>query len=110
MRLARRETCLSPPVRFFAGRSRAGLLLRIIYDISVLKYPSEIQLDKANTSDTEAAFLDLHLSISNDIVSTKIYDKVTALILKLSISFFWIVMVIALHHMESISLNCFSLL
>ena len=27
------------------------------------------------TSDTEAAFLDLHLSISNDIVSTKIYDK-----------------------------------
>ena len=25
--------------------------------------------------DTEAAFLDLHLSISNDIVSTKIYDK-----------------------------------
>ena len=28
-----------------------------------------------NTSDTEAAFLDLHLSFSNDIVSTKIYDK-----------------------------------
>ena len=27
------------------------------------------------TSDTKAAFLDLHLSISNDIVSTKIYDK-----------------------------------
>ena len=38
-------------------------------------YPSELQLDKANTSDTEAAFLNLHLSISNDIVSTKIYDK-----------------------------------
>ena len=38
-------------------------------------YPSEHQLNKANTSDTEAAFLDLHLSISNDIVSTKIYDK-----------------------------------
>ena len=38
-------------------------------------YPSEFQLNKANTSDTEAAFLDLHLSISNDIVSTKIYDK-----------------------------------
>ena len=35
-------------------------------------YPSELQL---NASDTEAAFLDLHLSISNDIVSTKIYDK-----------------------------------
>ena len=38
-------------------------------------YPSKLQLNKANTSDTEAAFLDLHLSISNDIVSTKIYDK-----------------------------------
>ena len=38
-------------------------------------YPSELQLNKAYTSDTEAAFLDLHLSISNDIVSTKIYDK-----------------------------------
>ena len=38
-------------------------------------YPSELQLNKANTSDTKAAFLDLHLSISNDTVSTKIYDK-----------------------------------
>ena len=38
-------------------------------------YPSELQLNKANASDTEAAFLDLHLSISNDSVSTKIYDK-----------------------------------
>ena len=38
-------------------------------------YPSELKLNKANTSDTEAAFLDLHLSISIDIVSTKIYDK-----------------------------------
>ena len=38
-------------------------------------YPSELQLNKAYTSDTEATFLDLHLSISNDIVSTKIYDK-----------------------------------
>ena len=38
-------------------------------------YPSDVHLNKVNTSDTEAAFLDLHLSISNDIVSTKIYDK-----------------------------------
>ena len=38
-------------------------------------YPSELQLNKANISATGAAFLDLHLSISNDIVSTKIYDK-----------------------------------
>ena len=33
-------------------------------------YPSELKLNKANASDTEAAFLDLHLSISNDIVGT----------------------------------------
>ena len=38
-------------------------------------YPSELQLNKANTSDTEAPFLDLHLSISNGYVSSKIYDK-----------------------------------
>ena len=31
-------------------------------------YPSELQLNKANTSDTEAPFLDLHLSISNGFV------------------------------------------
>ena len=36
---------------------------------------AELQLNKANASDTEAAFLDLNLSIHNDIVSTKIYDK-----------------------------------
>ena len=38
-------------------------------------YPSELQLNKVNASDTKATFLDLHLSISNDIVSTEIYDK-----------------------------------
>ena len=48
-------------------------------------YPSELQLNMANTSDTEAAFLELHLSISYDIVSTKISDKRDDLILKLSI-------------------------
>ena len=39
--------------------------------------PAELQLNKANASDTEAAFLDLreNLSIHNDAVSTKIYDK-----------------------------------
>ena len=38
-------------------------------------YPLELQPNKANTSDTKAAFFDLHMSISNDIVFTKIYDK-----------------------------------
>ena len=40
-------------------------------------YPPELQLNKANTFDTEAPLLDLHLStgISNGFVSCKIYDK-----------------------------------
>ena len=38
-------------------------------------YPTELQLNKANSSDIEAPFLDLNLSITNDIVSSKIYDK-----------------------------------
>ena len=38
-------------------------------------YPSERQLNKANVSDTEASFLDLHLSILAGFVKTKIYDK-----------------------------------
>ena len=73
-------------------------------------YPSELQLNKANASDTEAAFLDLHLSISNDIVLPKFMIIVTTLILKLSISHFWMVMFLVLHPMESISLNSFVLL
>ena len=40
-----------------------------------LIYPTELQLNKANSSDTEALFLDLNLSITNCIVSYKIYDK-----------------------------------
>ena len=38
-------------------------------------YPSGLQLDKVNVSDTEASFLDLHISISDGFVKTKIYDK-----------------------------------
>ena len=38
-------------------------------------YPAELQLNKANSFDTEAPFLDLNLSISDGTVSTKIYDK-----------------------------------
>ena len=34
-------------------------------------YPTEIHLNKANSSDTEALFLDLNLSITNGIVSSK---------------------------------------
>ena len=38
-------------------------------------YPSELQLNKVNVSHTEALMLDLHLSISDGFVKTKIYDK-----------------------------------
>ena len=37
--------------------------------------PLELQLNKANSSDSEAAFLDLHLSIVDGFVSCKIYDE-----------------------------------
>ena len=40
-----------------------------------LIYPTELHLNKANSSNTEASFLDLRLSITNGIVSPKIYDK-----------------------------------
>ena len=38
-------------------------------------YPAELQLNNANASDTDAAVLDLNVSINNDIVSAKIYNK-----------------------------------
>ena len=38
-------------------------------------YPPVLQLNKANNTDTEAPFLDLHLSIANGFVSSKIYEK-----------------------------------
>ena len=38
-------------------------------------YPSEFQLNKAYVSYTEASFLDLHLSISDVFVKTRIFNK-----------------------------------
>ena len=42
-------------------------------------YPSELQINKANVSvsvsDTQASFLDLHLSISDGFFETKLFDK-----------------------------------
>ena len=50
--------------------------INIYFDNMVSQiYSAELQLNKATASDTKAPFLDLHLSISNDIVSTKVYDK-----------------------------------
>ena len=48
----------------------------IYFDVMVNQiYPSELQLNKTNSSDTKAPFLDLHLTISDGFVSSKIYDK-----------------------------------
>ena len=38
-------------------------------------YPTELQLKKTNSFDTEAPILDLDLSIMIGIVSSKIHDK-----------------------------------
>ena len=38
-------------------------------------YPTELQLNKTNFSDTKAPFLDLNLSMTNGSVSSEIYDK-----------------------------------
>ena len=38
-------------------------------------YFTKLQLNKANSSDTEAPFFDLDLSVANGIVLSKIYDK-----------------------------------
>ena len=51
-------------------------------------YPSELQLNKANVSDAEALFLDLHLSISDGFVKTKIMINEMILILILWIFLF----------------------
>ena len=37
--------------------------------------PNELELNKADSIDTEAAFLHLHLLISNGFVLSRIYDK-----------------------------------
>ena len=61
-------------------------------------YPAELQLNKANSSDTEAPFLDLNISISNGTVSTKIYDKRDDFDLILLISRFLIKTSLDVHH------------
>ena len=73
-------------------------------------YLSELQLNKANASDTEAAYLDLHLSIAYDIVSTNIYDKRDDFDFEIVKFPFLMVMFLALHPIESIYLNSFGLL
>ena len=61
--------------------SNQNSLMRKIEPVKLVKpvfrsgYPSKLQLNKTNVSDTDASFLDLRLSISDGFVKTKIYDK-----------------------------------
>ena len=72
---------LSSPSRFqvstFSSTSRLMRLLNIDnihFEQMVHRiYSAELQLNKTNASDTEAAILDLNLSIHNDTVSIKKY-------------------------------------
>ena len=59
-----------------------------VYTMISQIYPSELQLNKANTFDTESAFLDLHLSILMLLFLPKSMINVTTSILKLSFSHF----------------------
>ena len=72
-------------------------------------HPAELQLNKANASDTEAAFLDLNLSIHNDIVPTK--NMINGMILILILLIFRSLMAMSLNVplMVYIYLNLFAL-
>ena len=75
------------------------------------KNPAELQRYKANTSDNEASFLDVHLfSFLMKLFLPVLMINVAILILKLTISHFKILMFLDLHPIESISLNSFVLL
>ena len=51
-------------------------------------YPSELPINKTNAADTKAPFLGLHLSISNEFVSSKIMISAMTLILTVYFPFF----------------------
>ena len=70
-------------------------------------YPTKLKLKKANTSDTEAPFLYLHvhLSISNGFVSSKIYDKHDDFDFDIVFFSFWMAMFLVAPLMECIFLN-----
>ena len=70
-------------------------------------YSSVLLLNKANTSDSEAAFLNLHLSVSNDIVSTKIYDKRDDFDDYIFLSLFVLLEHLAMLLTSTLAINCY---
>ena len=73
-------------------------------------YPSELQLNKANVSDAKASVLDLHLSMSDGFVKTKIYDKRDDFDFDIVNVPFLDVMFLVRHPMVFVFLNLFDLL
>ena len=86
----------------------SAILLTCIKQASVLKTNFGLLFEWPVA--VEAAFLDLRLSISNDIVSTKFYEKRGDFDFEIVNFPFKMVMFLVLHPMESISLNSFVLL
>ena len=75
----------------------------VYFDNMVIQiYPSELQLNKANTSDTKSAFFRFCIcQFLMIFVSTKIYDKRADFDFKIVTFPFQMVMFLALHPMES---------
>ena len=73
-------------------------------------YPSEFQLNKAKTFDTEASSLDLHCSFLMIFILPKFTIKVTILFLKLSVSHLYMLIFLVLHPLEIIFLSLSDLL
>ena len=57
--------------RAFVGTSSFAFAEHIPYTI----YPRKLQLNKANTSDKETTFLDLHIKLIGNDIHTSVYDK-----------------------------------
>ena len=68
-------------------------------------YPTELHLNRANSSDTEAPFMDLNVCISNGTVSTKIYDKRDDFDFDIVNFLFWMAMSPGVPHMDYTYLN-----
>ena len=74
--LAERKNKRNKKEPFFSNRELLLIIDNPYFEGIVNRiYPPELQLNKANTFDTEAPFFDLHLSISNRFVSSEIYHK-----------------------------------
>ena len=68
-------------------------------------YPSELQLNKTNSSETKTPFLDLHLSILDGFIPCKFMINAMILIFTLQIFLTWVGMLLVEHPMIFIYRN-----